>query len=108
LYWACLDHAILRNADLRNANLREASVFDADFSGVDFRHANLTRVLFTRCIFGDGDRGGNNIDYAILFCTSFRGVNIGDRHICSGGNYIYHIALSDGSIIDGPQVGDGQ
>jgi Pentapeptide repeats (8 copies) len=105
LYWSWLDYAILRNANLSNANLRETVLHYTDFSGVRFRHANLTRVDFRSCIFGDGDRGGNGVDYATLVSTSFKGVNIGNRHICSGSNYIYRVALSDGTVVEGPQIG---
>ncbi len=50
----------------------------------------------------------SHIDRAILTDANFRGATISNSSLCRGGNLIWNTTMSDGTIIIGPQYGDGE
>ena len=99
---ACLKRAIVRDANLYSANLRWCDLSEADLKGSVLDHINATCAYFDRAI------NIGALDYAILADTSFQDAHIPDQLICRGGNLIWRTIMPNGTVIIGPQYGDGE
>ncbi len=99
---ACLKRAIVRDANLYSANLRWCDLSEADLKGSVLDHINATCAYFDRAI------NIGALEYAILADASFQDAHISDQLICRGGNLIWRTIMPDGTVMLGPQYGDGE
>ncbi|MGB3637228.1 MAG: pentapeptide repeat-containing protein [Rivularia sp. (in: cyanobacteria)] len=95
---ADLDRAIIRDANLFSANLSWCHLTQADLRGTDLNRMNANKALFRGAVI-DG------FSFAILIDTNFQDAYIAPNVIWSYGNFVYRTIMPDGSIIDGPLIG---
>ncbi|NJL51975.1 MAG: pentapeptide repeat-containing protein [Hydrococcus sp. SU_1_0] len=95
--------SIIRNANLCAANVKESSFIDSDLSRTNMWYMNASLASFRGAKIS-----GGAIQYAILARTEFRGANITARNICGSWNLIWNTIMPDGTIVEGPQWGDGR
>ncbi|WP_181280726.1 pentapeptide repeat-containing protein [Aphanothece hegewaldii] len=98
---ATLKRTIIRNANLQSVNLHWSSLHEADLRGANLDHMNASSAFFC----------GAKIDtfqYAVLAYANFQNATIPKQLICRCGNLIWRTTMSDGTIVVGPQYGDGE
>ena len=97
-----LERATIRDANLYSANLHWCNLVEADLLRANLDHVNATSAFFCGAI----NIGG--FEHTILAKTNFKDALIPNCNICRGGNLIWDTTMSDGTIVPGPQFGDGQ
>ncbi|MEY2859491.1 MAG: hypothetical protein RLZZ74_3807 [Cyanobacteriota bacterium] len=98
---AFLQKATVRDANMESVNLHWSSLHEVDLRGTTLSHMNATGAFFCGARIG-------GFDYAILVDADFRNTNTFNSTLCRGGNVIWNTVMSDGTIIVGPQYGDGR
>ena len=98
---AFLQKATIRDANLESVNLNWSSLHEADLRGTILSHMNACGAFFC------GART-SAFEYAILANADFRDTNIFNSTLCNCGNLIWNTVMSDGTIVVGPQYGDGR
>jgi uncharacterized protein YjbI with pentapeptide repeats len=97
---AWLDRAIVRDANLFSANLSWCHLTEADLRGTDLNHMNASRAIFCGAKL-------TPFEYAILIEADFRGATPGLHDlICRGMNFIYKTIMFDGTVEQGPYLGE--
>lgn len=91
----------IRDANLRAASLRFGSFFEADLRGTNLDYMNASSADFRGVQIGSFER-------AILAQTNFEGAHTESGLICRGMNLIWNTTMPNGSIIHGPQWGNGR
>ena len=95
------------NAIIRNANLCAANLGGSSFIGSDLRGSLLDYMDASVASFRQAKMSGRAFEQAILAQTDFQGTDITNRRICSRWNLIWNTTMPDGSVIEGPQWGNG-
>jgi uncharacterized protein YjbI with pentapeptide repeats len=98
---ARLERAIVREANWQSVNLHWSILHEADLRGTILSHMNATGAFFCGARIG-------GFDYAILADADFRDAGISKSSLCQCGNLIWNTTMSDGTIVVGPQYGDGR
>ncbi len=96
-----LVEGIIRDASLRAANLQLSGFFDADLRGTDLDYMNASGAGFRGVQIG-------SFECAILAETNFKGAHTESGLICRGQNLIWNTTMPDGTIVRGPQWGNGR
>ena len=96
-----LVEGIIRDANLRAANLQLSGFFDADLRGTNLDYMNASSADFRGVQIGFFER-------AILAETNFKGAHTESGLICRGQNLIWNTTMPDGTIVRGPQWGNGR
>ena len=96
----------MNKAIVRDANLRAATVYATSFTDADLRGSNLDWINASGCSF----RGAyiRTLDRAILANTDFKGAHTESDLICRGMNLIWNTTRPNGTIVRGPQWGNGR
>lgn len=102
LEMARLDRAIIRDASLYSANLSWCDLTKADLRGTNLDYINARAAMFRGAEFGYG------FEFAILAHANFQDAATWNSVICRGGNLIWNTTMPDGTIVVGPQYGDGR
>ncbi|MHC5741246.1 MAG: pentapeptide repeat-containing protein [Nostoc sp.] len=108
---ADLTGAILTSADLERAIIINASLHSANLRWTNVSKANLTRTCLHHINAADASFCEARVSYlerAILANANFRGAAIDNSGLCRFGNLIWNTTMSDGTIVIGPQYGDGE
>ena len=98
---AKFDNAIVRDASLFAATINEVRFWESDLKGTCLSYVNASNAVFCKAKLDGG------FEYCILDCANFRDAIISPKMICRGGNLIWETIMPDGSIVHGPQYGDG-
>ncbi len=96
-----LNEGIVRDANLCAANLHESGFNNTDLRGSDLNQINATAAGFRGAYI-------HTLEYAILAQTNFKGAKTESGLICRGQNLIWHTTMPDGTVIEGPQWGNGR
>lgn len=97
----CLSEGIVRDANLCAANVRESGFINTDLRGSNLNFINASFAEF---------RGAKiqTLESAILARTNFEGAYTHKDRICRGDNLIWRTIMPDGTIVEGPQWGNGR
>ncbi|WP_228021482.1 pentapeptide repeat-containing protein [Vasconcelosia minhoensis] len=98
---AVLKRAIIKDACLHSANLHWCIFDEADLTGTVLNHMNACSAFFRNVKIGP-------FEYAVLADANFNGAMTPNQLLCRGGNLIWDTVMPDGSIVAGPQFGDGK
>ncbi|MEH1940572.1 pentapeptide repeat-containing protein [Nostoc sp.] len=97
----CLEGAIIRDANLFAANVTHSSFDKADLRGSILSQMNATFGHFWEVQM-------RSLEDAILIEADFRGAHTDDGLICRGMNLIWNTTMPSGTVIRGPQWGNGR
>jgi uncharacterized protein YjbI with pentapeptide repeats len=92
---------IIRDANLRAANLQFSGFFEADLRGTNLDYMNASSAGFREVQIG-------SFEHTILAETNFKGAHTESGLICRGQNLIWNTTMPNGTIVRGPQWGNGR
>lgn len=98
---AKFDNAIVRDASLFAATVKEVRFWETDLKGSCLSYISASNAVFCRAKLDGG------FERCRLDRANFQDATLTPNLICRGGNLIWETVMPDGSIVHGPQYGDG-